>query len=170
MQNVVCESNRLRVIFTHSKSCAFLFCFRCRDHYLNIKALKKVREIRAQLADVMAQLRIPDNSVGMDWDVVRKCIAASYFVKAGKLRGIGEYVNLRTGIPCNLHPVRHCCLIVLHIHRMCVYFLAVVGIVWHGLHARVCRVSRVGVHEQVLHAHGDGSRSAVARGVGSDVL
>jgi pre-mRNA-splicing factor ATP-dependent RNA helicase DHX38/PRP16 len=40
----------------------------------------------------------------MDWDIVRKCIASSYFVKAGKLRGIGEYVNLRTGIACNLHP------------------------------------------------------------------
>jgi pre-mRNA-splicing factor ATP-dependent RNA helicase DHX38/PRP16 len=76
----------------------------CRDHYLNAKALKKVREIRAQLADIMAQCKIRDASVGMDWDVVRKCIAASYFSKAGKLRGIGEYVNMRTGIPCHLHP------------------------------------------------------------------
>ena len=76
----------------------------CRDHYLNVKALKKVKEIRSQLAELCEKCRIPNTSSGMEWDVVRKCIASSYFVKAGKLRGIGEYVNLRTGIPCNLHP------------------------------------------------------------------
>lgn len=100
---------RARAYFASLTRTKFARARRCRDHYLNVKALKKVREIRAQLADVMAQLRIPDNSVGMDWDIVRKCIAASYFVKAGKLRGIGEYVNLRTGIPCNLHPVSRRC-------------------------------------------------------------
>ena len=76
----------------------------CRDHFLNVKALKKVKEVRTQLSDIMEQQRIPNASAGMEWDIVRKCIASSYFVKAGKLRGIGEYVNLRTGISCNLHP------------------------------------------------------------------
>lgn len=76
----------------------------CRDHFLNIKALKKVKEIRAQLADIMEKVGVPSVSCGTDWDVVRKCIVAAYFMKAGKLRGIGEYANLRTGLACNLHP------------------------------------------------------------------
>jgi hypothetical protein len=80
----------------------FVFVFCCSNQYPQKKkqALKKVREIRTQLADIMTQVRIRDCSVGMDWDVVRRCIAVSYFVKAGKLRGIGEYVNLRTGVLC----------------------------------------------------------------------
>jgi pre-mRNA-splicing factor ATP-dependent RNA helicase DHX38/PRP16 len=39
-----------------------------------------------------------------DWDVVRKTICSGYFHNASKIKGIGEYVNLRNGIPCVLHP------------------------------------------------------------------
>jgi hypothetical protein len=39
-----------------------------------------------------------------DWDVVRKAICSAYFDKAAKQKGIGEYVNLRTGMPCHMHP------------------------------------------------------------------
>jgi pre-mRNA-splicing factor ATP-dependent RNA helicase DHX38/PRP16 len=58
--------------------------------------LKKVREVRAQLLDIMKVLKIPETSSGMDWDIVRKAICSSYFHN--------EYANLRTGIPCVLHP------------------------------------------------------------------
>ncbi len=37
-------------------------------------------------------------------DVVRKVICSGYFTNAAKIKSIGEYVNLRTGIPCRLHP------------------------------------------------------------------
>lgn len=43
-------------------------------------------------------------SSGSDWDIVRKCICSAYFHNAARLKGLGEYVNLRTGIPCFLHP------------------------------------------------------------------
>lgn len=43
-------------------------------------------------------------SSGTDWDIVRKCICSAYFHNAARLKGLGEYVNLRTGIPCFLHP------------------------------------------------------------------
>lgn len=33
-----------------------------------------------------------------------QAICAGYFHHAAKLRGIGEYVNLRSSIPCFLHP------------------------------------------------------------------
>ena len=38
------------------------------------------------------------------YDLVRKAICSGYFINAAKIKGIGEYVNLRTGIPCKLHP------------------------------------------------------------------
>ncbi len=66
--------------------------------------LRKAKEVRQQLADIMEQQKIPIRSAGSDWDAVRKAICAAYFHNAAKLKGIGEYVNCRTGIPCFLHP------------------------------------------------------------------
>ena len=66
--------------------------------------MKKVREIRQQLKDIMDTMSLKQVSCGNDWDVVRKCICSSYFHHAAKLKGIGEYVTLRTGMPCHLHP------------------------------------------------------------------
>lgn len=66
--------------------------------------MKKVREIRAQLLDIMKSNKIPHVSSGGDWDIVRKCICSAYFHKAARLKGIGEYVNARTGMPCHMHP------------------------------------------------------------------
>jgi pre-mRNA-splicing factor ATP-dependent RNA helicase DHX38/PRP16 len=76
----------------------------CTEHFIHIKAMKKVREIRQQLKDIMASLELKIISCGTDWDVVRKCICSSFFHHAARLKGIGEYVNLRTGMPCHLHP------------------------------------------------------------------
>ncbi|XP_017025155.1 pre-mRNA-splicing factor ATP-dependent RNA helicase PRP16 [Drosophila kikkawai] len=76
----------------------------CNEHFIHIKAMRKVREVRQQLKDIMTQQNIPVKSCGTDWDVVRKCICSAYFYQAARLKGIGEYVNLRTGMPCHLHP------------------------------------------------------------------
>ncbi len=75
-----------------------------KEHYLHQKMLKKVREIRAQLLDIMKQQNVEQRTSGDDWDVVRKAICSSYFVNSARLKGISEYVNLRTGMPCHLHP------------------------------------------------------------------
>jgi len=76
----------------------------CTEHFVHGKALKKVREVREQLLDIMKMMKMQHLSSGHDWDVVRKCICSAYFHNAAKIKGIGEYVNLRTGIPCILHP------------------------------------------------------------------
>ena len=52
----------------------------------------------------MQSKHITQISSGTDWDIVRKAICSSYFHNAARMKGIGEYVNLRTGIPCVLHP------------------------------------------------------------------
>ena len=78
----------------------------CLRHFVHFKSLKKVEEIRQQILDIMKIQKIPESSVGIggDWDIVRKAVVCSYFHNVGKLRGIGEYVNLLTSIPCCLHP------------------------------------------------------------------
>ena len=43
-------------------------------------------------------------SCGSSWDVVRKAICSAYFYNSARIKGIGEYINMLTAIPCNLHP------------------------------------------------------------------
>ena len=74
------------------------------EHFIHIKALRKVREVRTQLQDIMRTLKLEETSCGNNWEVVRKVITSGYFHNSAKIKGIGEYVNLRTGIPCVLHP------------------------------------------------------------------
>ena len=41
--------------------------------------MRKVREVRQQLKDIMDQLKMPLVSSGQDWDVVRKCICSGKY-------------------------------------------------------------------------------------------
>lgn len=76
----------------------------CEDHFLHVKGLRKAREVRSQLLDILKQQKIPISSCGTDWDVVRKAVCSAYFHNSARLKGIGEYVNTRSGAPCHLHP------------------------------------------------------------------
>ncbi|XP_074594607.1 ATP-dependent RNA helicase l(1)G0007 [Brevipalpus obovatus] len=76
----------------------------CQEHFIHYKAMKKVREVRQQLREIMESLKLPIVSSGSETDCVKKCIASAYFHQAARLKGIGEYVNMRTGMPCHLHP------------------------------------------------------------------
>ncbi|MCO5579412.1 hypothetical protein L7F22_033267 [Adiantum nelumboides] len=75
----------------------------CSDHFLQVKGLRKAREVRSQLLDILKSQKIPLSSCGSDWDVIRKAICSAYFHNAARLKGVGDYVNCRTGMPCHLH-------------------------------------------------------------------
>ncbi|XP_064611896.1 LOW QUALITY PROTEIN: pre-mRNA-splicing factor ATP-dependent RNA helicase PRP16-like [Liolophura sinensis] len=74
------------------------------EHFIHAKAMRKVREVREQLKEIMNQQKMDLLSCGNDWDVIRKCICSAYYQQAARLKGLGEYVNCRTGMPCHLHP------------------------------------------------------------------
>ena len=76
----------------------------CNEHFIHAKAMKKVKEVRQQLKEIMESHKLKVTSSGTEWDCVRKCICSAYFHQAARLKGIGEYVNCRTGMPCHLHP------------------------------------------------------------------
>lgn len=76
----------------------------CTEHFIHSKAMKKAREVHAQLQDIMKVQRIEHRSCGGSWDVVRKAICSAYFYNSGRIKGIGEYVNMLTGLPACLHP------------------------------------------------------------------
>ncbi len=76
----------------------------CVRHFLHAKSLRRAKEIREQLHDIMALQKMELVSCGTDWDVVRKCICSGYYHQAARVKGMGEYVNLRTAVTVQLHP------------------------------------------------------------------
>ncbi|KAJ5075069.1 pre-mRNA-splicing factor atp-dependent RNA helicase prp16 [Anaeramoeba ignava] len=74
------------------------------EHFIHIKALRRVREVRSQLLEIMKQQEIKYISCESNWDLVRKSICSAFFHHASKIKGLVEYVNLRTGLTCHLHP------------------------------------------------------------------
>lgn len=76
----------------------------CLDHFVHSKSLKKAREVRIQLMDILRALAIEITSCGRNVDTVRRCICSAYFHQAAKLKGVGEYVNLRSRIISFIHP------------------------------------------------------------------
>ena len=48
--------------------------------------LRKAKEVRQQLGDIMEQQKVPLKSAGSDWDLVRKAICSAYFHHAAKMK------------------------------------------------------------------------------------
>jgi len=80
----------------------------CERHFVHIKSMRKAREVlsgRMQLVDIIEIRRIGVEIAGeRNWDLVRKVICSACFYKSARMKGIGEYTNLLTGVGCNLHP------------------------------------------------------------------
>jgi len=99
------ESDHLTLLHVYSQwvsnGCSDSWSIR---HFLHAKALRRAREIRDQLQDIMTSNKMELVSCGTEWDAIRKCICAGYYHQAAKVRGIGEYINLRTSVTVQLHP------------------------------------------------------------------
>ncbi|EON97291.1 putative pre-mrna-splicing factor atp-dependent rna helicase prp16 protein [Phaeoacremonium minimum UCRPA7] len=76
----------------------------CIRHFLHSKSLRRAKEVREQLLDIMRMQKMEMVSCGTDWDIIRKCICSGYYHQAAKVKGIGEYINLRTSVTVQLHP------------------------------------------------------------------
>lgn len=81
----------------------------CARNYINSKSLSKAREVREQLLEIartqhMNESRKNSHHQSDEWDDIRKAIAVAFFYQAARRKGIGEYVNIRSGVVCGLHP------------------------------------------------------------------
>ncbi|XP_057433734.1 pre-mRNA-splicing factor ATP-dependent RNA helicase DEAH7-like isoform X2 [Lotus japonicus] len=76
----------------------------CNDHFLHVKGLRKAREVRSQLLDILKKLNIPLTTCFPDTDIVRKAVCSAYFHNSARSKGVREYINCRSGMPCHLHP------------------------------------------------------------------
>ena len=76
----------------------------CTKHFIHSKCIRKASQIHAQLLDSMKQQKLIPTSSNGSWDVIRRAICSAYFYNSSKIKGIGEYINMLSGIPCSLHP------------------------------------------------------------------
>lgn len=70
----------------------------------SIQGIRKAREVHAQLVDLMKQQHLIPQSSDGSWDHIRKAICSAYFYNSSKMKGIGDYINMLSGIPSALHP------------------------------------------------------------------
>lgn len=99
------ESDHLTLLNVYQRAKQYRFdADWCTRHFIHAKGIRKAREVHAQLVDLMKQQRLDPITCGGSWDAVRKSICSAYFFNSSKLKGIGEYTNMLTGIPSSLHP------------------------------------------------------------------
>lgn len=102
---MVPESDHLTLLFVYQQWCDMGRSNRwCTENFIQGKGMRKVAEIRDQLVDIMRKSGMRLRSCGGHWDPVREAIASAFFHNAAKMKGVGEYINMRTGLPCHLHP------------------------------------------------------------------
>lgn len=75
----------------------------CSLRFINYKLIVKVKDVVEQLKDIMKSHKYKISSTS-DENVIKRCICKSYFHQAAVLKNLKEYQNLRTGMPCHLHP------------------------------------------------------------------
>lgn len=73
-------------------------------NFIQQRSMEKVFDIRRQLLDILESDSVKISSAGLDWELVKKCLTIAYVFKVAKIKGFGEYVDLRTGMSCFLHP------------------------------------------------------------------
>lgn len=99
------ESDHLTLLNVYMRAKQYRFdAAWCTRHFIHSKGIRKAREVHAQLVDLMKQQKLEPRSTGGSWDVIRKAICSAYFFNSSKIKGIGEYINMLTGIPSSLHP------------------------------------------------------------------
>lgn len=75
----------------------------CSLRFINYRLIVKVRDVVDQLKHIMKTHKYKISSTE-DENVIKRCICKSYFHQAAVLKNLKEYQNLRTGMPCHLHP------------------------------------------------------------------
>lgn len=75
----------------------------CARHYISNKSMRKAREVRQQLLDIVKAESMLESSCD-DWDLLRRVIASAFFYQAARRKNVGEYINVRSGVICGLHP------------------------------------------------------------------
>lgn len=100
----IAESDHLSMLHTYKRWLAA----GCRadwsaKHFINNRGMRKAREVRQQLEEILRSDDVEMSSVE-DWDIVRRAVATAYYYQVARRKGMSDYINVRSGVVCGLHP------------------------------------------------------------------
>jgi len=76
----------------------------CMENYLQNRSLKRARDIREQLVDMLEKVEIEHSSNVNDVDGQRKAILSGFFYNTARLRKDGSYVTVKHPHTVEIHP------------------------------------------------------------------
>ncbi|KAL7133148.1 hypothetical protein ABFS83_12G121000 [Erythranthe nasuta] len=76
----------------------------CKDNFISIRSLRNARDIHSQIRRNVEQMGLGLSSCGGDMLLLRRCLAASFFMNAAQKRPDGTYRALSGGQTVQIHP------------------------------------------------------------------
>ncbi|KAJ8537770.1 hypothetical protein K7X08_014310 [Anisodus acutangulus] len=107
----------------------------CKDNYINSRSLKHARDIHSQILRNVEQMGLCVTSCEDDTLLFRRCLAASFFLKAAMKQPDGAYRVTLSGLIVQIHPSS----VLFRAKPECIVFNELV----HTNHSYVRNVSRI---------------------------
>ncbi|KAK4730919.1 hypothetical protein R3W88_023907 [Solanum pinnatisectum] len=107
----------------------------CKDNYINSRSLKHARDIHSQIVRNVEQMGLRVTSWEDDTLLLRRCLAASFFLKAAMKQPDGAYRVTLSGLIVQIHPSS----VLFRAKPECIVFNELV----HTNHSYVRNVSRI---------------------------
>ncbi|XP_016435475.1 pre-mRNA-splicing factor ATP-dependent RNA helicase DEAH10 isoform X4 [Nicotiana tabacum] len=107
----------------------------CKDNYINSRSLKHARDIHSQILRNVEQMGLRVTSCEDDMLLFRRCLAASFFLKAAMKQPDGVYRVTLSGLIVQIHPSS----VLFRAKPECIIFNELV----HTNHSYVRNVSRI---------------------------
>ncbi|ESQ52145.1 hypothetical protein EUTSA_v10017881mg [Eutrema salsugineum] len=76
----------------------------CCENYIQVRSMKRARDIRDQLEGLLERVEIEISSNSNDLDSIRKCIVAGFFPHTAKLQKNGSYRTVKHPQTVHIHP------------------------------------------------------------------
>jgi len=76
----------------------------CMENYLQNRSLKRARDIREQLVDMLEKVEIEQTSNPNDLIAMQKSVLSGYFYHTARLRKDGSYVTVKHPHTVEIHP------------------------------------------------------------------
>ncbi|KAL1513446.1 hypothetical protein ABEB36_002857 [Hypothenemus hampei] len=76
----------------------------CQEHFINMRNILYVREVKNQLKEICKKCDIPASSCGGDIDQLRKCLLAGLYMNVAELHKDRQYITLDKRQLTQIHP------------------------------------------------------------------
>ncbi|TKY73326.1 putative pre-mRNA-splicing factor ATP-dependent RNA helicase DHX16 [Spatholobus suberectus] len=76
----------------------------CYENYIQVRSMKRARDIRDQLAGLLERVEIKLTSNSNDFDAIKKSITSGFFPHAARLQKCGSYHTVKHPQKVHIHP------------------------------------------------------------------